>query len=69
MDKRLLAILVCPANKTPLNYDASKQELISLAAGLAYPIRDGIPILLVNEAREISLEEAEVYRKQSQVSA
>ena len=69
MDKRLLAILVCPANKTPLHYDASKQELISLSAGLAYPIRDGIPILLVNEARELSLEEAEGYRKQAQVSA
>ncbi|MBD3767749.1 MAG: Trm112 family protein [Gammaproteobacteria bacterium] len=68
MDKRLLAILVCPANKTPLHYDSSKQELISLSAGLAYPIRDGIPILLVNEARTLSLEEAEAYRKQSQVT-
>lgn len=69
MDKRLLAILVCPANKTPLHYDSIKQELISLSAGLAYPIRDGIPILLVNEARTLSLEEAEAYRKQSQVTA
>jgi uncharacterized protein len=66
MDKRLLAILVCPANKTPLHYDTNKQELISLSAGLAYPLRDGIPILLVNESRTLSLEEAEQYRKQIQ---
>lgn len=69
MDKRLLAILVCPANKTPLHYDASKHELISLSAGLAYPIRDGIPVLLVNEARTLSLEEAEAYRKNAQANA
>lgn len=62
MDKRLLAILVCPANKTPLQFDAVKQELISLSAGLAYPVRDGIPILLVDEARPLSLEEAQAYR-------
>jgi uncharacterized protein len=68
MDKRLLAILVCPANKTPLHYDEQKQELISLSAGLAYPIRDAIPILLVNEARELSLEEAESYRKSTQAA-
>lgn len=68
MDKRLMAILVCPANKTPLHYDATKQELISVSAGLAYPIRDGIPILLVHEARKMSLDETEAYRKPVQAN-
>jgi hypothetical protein len=62
MDKRLLEILVCPANKTALIFDDSKQELIALSSGLAYPVRDGIPILLVDEARKLSLEESETYR-------
>jgi uncharacterized protein len=53
-DPRLLELLVCPVTKTRLQYDAGKQELISKAAGLAYPIRDGIPIMLPEEAREIS---------------
>lgn len=66
MDKNLLSILVCPANKTPLIWDKTKHELVSLAAGLAYPVRDGIPILLVNEARQLSLEEAEHYRQHKQ---
>ena len=52
-DPKLLEILVCPVTKTRLSYDAEKQELISKAAGLAYPIRDGIPIMLAGEAREI----------------
>jgi hypothetical protein len=52
-DPRLLEILVCPLSKMPLVYDREKQELISRAAKLAYPIRDGIPIMLVEEAREI----------------
>lgn len=65
MDKKLLAILACPANKTPLYYDEARQELISVAAGLAYPIRNGIPILLVNEARQLSQDENEAYRQQS----
>ena len=52
-DPRLLEILVCPVTKTRLEYDAEKQELISRAAGLAYPIRDGIPIMLPDEAREL----------------
>lgn len=51
VDSKLLQLLVCPVTKTPLEYDADKQELISRAAGLAYPIRDGIPIMLVDEAR------------------
>ncbi len=52
-DPKLLEILVCPVAKTRLEYDAEKQELISKAAGLAYPIRDGIPIMLPDEAREL----------------
>ncbi len=52
-DRKLLELLVCPATKTALSYDAEKQELVSRAAGLAYPIRDGIPIMLVEEAREL----------------
>jgi len=53
---RLLELLVCPVTKTRLQYDAEKKELISRAAGLAYPIRDGIPIMLADEAREINRE-------------
>ena len=53
-DPRLLEILVCPITKTRLEYDAEKHELISRVAGLAYPIRDGIPIMLVGEARDIN---------------
>jgi len=53
VDPKLLEILVCPLTKTPLEYDAAKQELISRAAKLAYPIRDGIPIMLAEEARRI----------------
>ena len=53
VDPKLLEILVCPVTKTRLEYDAEKQELISKAAGLAYPIRDGIPIMLSDEAREL----------------
>ena len=55
-DPRLLELLVCPVTKTRLQYDAANQELISKAAGLAYPIRDGIPIMLAEEAREINRE-------------
>ncbi len=51
IDPRLLEILVCPVTKTTLEYDAAHQELISRAAKLAYPIRDGIPIMLPEEAR------------------
>lgn len=53
VDPKLLEILVCPITKTRLEYDAEKQELVSKAAGLAYPIRDGIPIMLPDEAREL----------------
>lgn len=54
VDPKLLEILVCPQTRGPLVYDREKQELISRQAGLAYPIRDGIPIMLIGEAREIS---------------
>lgn len=64
MDPKLLEILVCPVSKTKLIYDKSRDELISTAANLAYPVRDGIPILLEDEARQISAEEAEKYRSQ-----
>jgi uncharacterized protein YbaR (Trm112 family) len=50
---KLLEILVCPVTKTTLRYDATQQELISDKAGLAFPIREGIPIMLVDEARKI----------------
>ena len=58
VDPKLLEILVCPLTKVPLRYDTARQELISDQAGLAYPIRDGIPIMLVDEARR--LEDGEV---------
>jgi uncharacterized protein YbaR (Trm112 family) len=53
VDPKLLEILVCPLTKTALEYDAGKQELISRKAKLAYPIRDGIPIMLPEEARRL----------------
>ncbi len=53
VDPRLLEILVCPLTKTTLEYDAERQELISRQAHLAYPIRDGIPIMLTDEARPL----------------
>jgi len=53
IDPKLLEILVCPVTKGPLEYDADAQELISRQAGLAYPIRDGIPIMLQEEARRL----------------
>ncbi|MDP3700966.1 MAG: Trm112 family protein [Hylemonella sp.] len=57
MDTRLLELLVCPVTKGPLAYDREKQELTSRSARLAYPIRDGIPVLLEDEARTLSDEE------------
>jgi uncharacterized protein YbaR (Trm112 family) len=53
-DPKLLEILVCPISRCTLEYEAKAQELISRSAGLAYPIRDGIPILLADEARELA---------------
>ncbi len=52
-DRKMLEVLVCPATKQFLRYDSQKQELVSKAAHLAFPIRDGIPIMLVDEAREV----------------
>lgn len=57
MDKKLLEILVCPVTKGPLIYKKDEQELISKSARLAYPIRDGIPVLLEEEARKLSPDE------------
>ena len=53
VDPRLLEVLVCPVTKTPLRYDRERQELISEAARLAFPIRDGVPIMLPGEARRL----------------
>jgi uncharacterized protein YbaR (Trm112 family) len=57
MDKQLLSILVCPVTRAPLEYDREKQELVCRASGLAYPIRDGIPVMLESEARQLSADE------------
>ena len=62
MDKHLLDILVDPVTKGPLIYDSKSQELISLAARLAYPIRDGIPVMLPEEARELTSDEVDALR-------
>ena len=56
-DPKLLEILVCPLTKATLHYDRDRQELVSRAAGLAYPIRDGVPIMLTDEARTLSDDE------------
>lgn len=57
IDKKLLSILVCPVSKAPLDYDEENQELICKASGLAYPIRDGIPVMLEVEARQLTADE------------
>ncbi|PZP94519.1 MAG: tetraacyldisaccharide 4'-kinase [Variovorax paradoxus] len=57
MDSKLLELLVCPVTKGPLQHERERQELVSRSARLAYPVRDGIPILLENEARTLSDEE------------
>ena len=57
MDKKLLSILVCPVTKAPLEFDASTNELVCRASGLAYPIRDGIPVMLEAEARQLDADE------------
>ena len=63
MDTKLLEMLVCPVTKGPLIYDRDKQELISKTARLAYPIRDGIPVMLEEEARKLTPEECEDLNK------
>ncbi|MDG0978432.1 MAG: Trm112 family protein [Halieaceae bacterium] len=57
VDKKLLEILVCPVTKAPLEYDEQAQELVCKASGLAYPIRDGIPVMLESEARLLTADE------------
>ncbi|WP_373078860.1 Trm112 family protein [Zhongshania sp.] len=57
IDKKLLEILVCPVSKAPLEYDQQRNELVCKASGLAYPIRDGIPVMLESEARVLTTEE------------
>jgi uncharacterized protein YbaR (Trm112 family) len=57
MDKKLLEILVCPVSKAPLSYDRERQELVCKASRLAYPIRNGIPVMLESEARPLSDDE------------
>ena len=57
IDKKLLSILVCPVSKAPLEYDQEKDELICKASGLAYPVRDGIPVMLETEARQLTADE------------
>ena len=57
MDKKLLDILVCPVSKAPLVYHKAQQELVCKASGLAYPVRDGIPVMLESEARKLADDE------------
>ena len=57
MDKKLLSILVCPVSKAPLEYDEANQELICRASGLAYPIDEGIPVMLEARARQLDTDE------------
>ena len=57
LDKKLLAILVCPVSKAPLEYDKAADELICRASGLAYPVRDGIPVMLEEQARQLTADE------------
>ena len=57
IDKKLLSILVCPVTKAPLEYDREKDELVCKASGLAYPVRDGIPVMLESEARVLTADE------------
>lgn len=57
IDKKLLEILVCPVSKAPVEYNAESNELVCKASGLAYPVRDGIPVMLENEARQLTADE------------
>jgi len=54
-DRRMLEALICPQTQTTLEYDAERQELVSRKAGLAFPIRDGIPVMLIDEARRLDV--------------
>jgi uncharacterized protein YbaR (Trm112 family) len=57
VDPKLLEVLICPSSRKPLRYDRERQELISESARLAYPVRDGVPIMLIDEARELGADE------------
>lgn len=57
LDKKLLTLLVCPVSKAPVEYDEARQELVCRASGLAYPVRDGIPVMLESEARRLTADE------------
>lgn len=61
IDKKLLSILVCPVSKQDLTYDKEKQELVCVSSGLAYPIKDGIPVMLQDEARPLTEQERDKY--------
>lgn len=63
MDSKLLDILVCPVCKGPLQYDRAREELVSVESALAYPIRDGIPVMLEDEARKLAPDEVDAWRK------
>jgi uncharacterized protein YbaR (Trm112 family) len=63
LDPKLLEILVDPLTKAPLVYDRERQELVSIESALAYPIRDDIPVMLEDEARKLSLDEVDAWRK------
>lgn len=62
IDQRLLSILVCPLTKGPLIYDRENNELISCEAALAYPVKEGIPVMLVDEARQLTDDEVNHYK-------
>jgi len=62
VDKKLLSLLVCPVTKAPLQYDKENKELIAVASGLAYPIKEGIPVMLEAEARVLSDSEKETWK-------
>ncbi|WP_339897010.1 Trm112 family protein [uncultured Gilvimarinus sp.] len=62
IDKKLLSILVCPVSKGELDYQADKNELVCWSSGLAYPVRDGIPVMLESESRALSDEEKQQHK-------
>ena len=66
MDEKLLNILVCPVTKGPLQFDQERQEIISVTARLAYPIREGIPVMLEDEARPLDEEEYRKYKSSTE---
>lgn len=65
IDQKLLSILVCPVSKAPLEYDKDKQELICWSSNLVYPVRDGIPVMLESEARQITEAERQAHEQRA----